>query len=275
MSKLIDVFASDHTIIKYQAPCGNASDFWVTFSGFETREPTAAGFIRRDGAGALHVINQRDDWFQTFDLHLLQEHLTQNRPAKTRLILFGSSMGAFASLAFSERLKADLIIVGGPQVIVDVDETQDKRWVDRWRAIKDRGELSIPDARPGMSKTAPCIVFFDPWVREDRWHARLLSGHAGLHLVPLRGVGHPVFYYLMTVGLWAAFMQTALVEDTVTLFALARVCWKVRRKDYHYLCTLGMTQRERGHHRRAVHLYRRAGSGALICIKRTTTSAMC
>ena len=133
MTTITDVHASEDAVIKYQPPCGNLDDFWVTFSGFETREPTATGFIRRDGAGALHVVNLRDDWFQTFDLEALVRLVQAFRPSTARLILFGSSMGAFASLAYSKVLGADLILIGGPQVVVDVDRTPDLRWSERWR----------------------------------------------------------------------------------------------------------------------------------------------
>ena len=252
------VFESGELVIRRQPSCGNDKDFWITFNGLEARAPTGSGFIQRDGAGALHVLSLKDDWFQTFDLQPVVDLIEVHKPLGARLILFGSSMGAFAAFAFSGQLKADLVLVGGPQVLVDVDEAFDLRWRDRWRAIKDRGELRLADARQGMAESTLYLVFYDPWTREDRGHARLLANRANVRLFRLPAAGHPVFYHLMDLGLWVAFMQAALAKDLEAIEGLLRVYRRTKRKSYAYVCALGMILRERGSYLKAASIYERA-----------------
>ena len=254
------VFESQDLVVQRQPSCGNDSDFWITFNGLEARAPTGGGFIQRDGAGALHVLSLKDDWFQTFDPQPVLDLIIMYKPAGARLILFGSSMGAFAAIAFSGRLQADLVLVGGPQVFVDVDETFDLRWSARWRAIKDLGALRLPDARQGMTERALYLVFYDPWTREDRGHARLLAGMRNVRLFRLPAAGHPVFYHLMDLGLWVAFMQAALAKDFEAIDGLLRVYRRTRKKSYAYVCTLGMILRERGSYLKAATIYERASA---------------
>ncbi len=254
------VFESDELVVQRQPGCGNDRDFWITFNGLEARAPTGSGFIQRDGAGALHVISLKDDWFQTFDPQPVLDLIEVHKPAGARIILFGSSMGAFAAIAFSRRLQADLVLVGGPQVLVDVDHAFDLRWRERWRAIKDRGELRLPDARQGMAQSTLYLVFYDPWTREDRGHAQLLWGLRNVRLFRLPAAGHPVFYHLMDLGLWVAFMQAALTKDFDAIEGLLRVYRHTRMKSYAYVCTLGMILRERGSYLKAASIYDRASA---------------
>ena len=244
--------SSDLRVILQQ---GRDDELWLSFAGLGDRQPSAPGFIASRNATALHFVSKTDDWFQAIPLRT-RSLVERFRPKNGRLVSFGQSMGGFAALATSQTFGVDTVIVSAPQVVIDPDRAagRDDRWASAWRGLTP-GVCS--DAREGLS-AAPVHLFYDPRIREDRWQVSLLAKHPNVQAYRIPGAGHAIFHQLKELGLWQAFMQAALLDDSDDINRMITRLWRDRRNSYLYLCELGMALANRGKPALAERVYLRA-----------------
>lgn len=234
---------------------GASGQLWLSFAGREDRRPSAPGFISGEGGAALHFVSKTDDWFQSLPLRAVKLVEEYRRDAG-RLVSFGQSMGAFAALATARAFRPDIIIGSAPQIVIDPDRSagRDSRWAHIWRTLNP-GVGS--DAREGMSG-AETHIFYDPRVREDRWHVSLVRDEPGVHLHRLPGAGHATFHQLKELGLWREYMRACLRGPPSAATAFIQQSWRSYRRHYLVAVELGFALHLRGENRRAERVLRSA-----------------
>jgi len=101
--------------------CGLQTDeFWVTFSPFQALVPFGLRLFKKRDCRALFIVPRTNEWYQHDEIwdglkacrRILDESSVQP-------IVYGSSMGGFAALAFSHELNARIVIAGSPQISID------------------------------------------------------------------------------------------------------------------------------------------------------------
>src|SRR4051812_18878425 len=112
------LYESDHLSVVGEDR-GSAT-LWVTFAALEAGTAFAESFVAGRRESAVHVIPKHDHWYQVEDIWaaLAAARDFAAGAQAQRIITYGSSMGAFAAIAFAKELNADLVIAAAPQVSV-------------------------------------------------------------------------------------------------------------------------------------------------------------
>jgi tetratricopeptide (TPR) repeat protein len=172
--------------------------FTFTERGFRKLDGPGFGtlFLTKLGYDVISVKSLFDHWYQDLPLELIAcvcRFFSRRRNIYTKKISYGSSMGAYAAIFFSEVLRVDAVIAISPQF--DITSEWDKRWHREAIAIK--SSFLVPDASRVYDRCSYTIVY-DP-ADSDRLHFERYAGiiPPGL-LNPIRTYygGHPAGYLL-------------------------------------------------------------------------------
>lgn len=152
----------------------------------------AQRFAMSHGLTSLHLRAARNDWFQSDSFPALAAAMRAAIPENARVVTYGSSMGGFGALLFSEALRADRVIALAPQYSID---RADVPWETRWRkAAKQIGGFRHRLA-DHMRTEGDKIVLYDP-LSSDARHVDMIPKGRGIHGVCLPFAAHHVGEYL-------------------------------------------------------------------------------
>jgi len=169
----------------------------VTFTPSNNKQLDGTGFggdfLLKSGFDVLAFKSSVDGWFQEVPAELFSaiNAFVADRGHERR-VGYGSSMGGFAAIAFSGRLKLDTVLACSPQFAID--QAFDKRWAFfgqqlAWRYRIDAAALGA-DCR--------YFVWADSqdadWLHVDR--LRALIAPSRLHVLALPHSGHPCLQFL-------------------------------------------------------------------------------
>jgi hypothetical protein len=210
------IFAGDD-ILAYTRSGTSAGPLVITFGAIPpTRNPGIGGFgdefLFKRQIDAIHVVPLRKHWYQTVEMAALLPVLRARREAAGRCVLYGSSMGGYASLLYAGRLDADAVIAFSPQISIDPRKARfDKRWLAVGKTL-----TFIDDDAVGHSRAASNVtLFFDPFDRRDHRHVQGFAGPQ-VRAYPIPFAGHQV------AGMLA---QTGCLADLVTDLIHDRFAW--------------------------------------------------
>lgn len=203
---------------------------------------------------AAKVIN--DDWFQGLPDHVFDdiEAVLAGRNYEER-IGYGASMGGYAAIAFSRKLKFDRAVCFSPQFAIN--QSFDTRWESYAAPIEWRYTIGPGQVNPDMRIT----LLFDPHNPDSEHVKRICDLGTAVTLVPLRYAGHPVTHFLSEMGLLKMIAQSILDEGD--LDDVRRQMRVKKKRSPTYLFTLSAQALARGHLRPAfdiaLELIREAG----------------
>ena len=186
-------------------------------------------------------------WYQNVPERLFEQIAQDPRFAGyEERIGYGSSMGAYAAIAFSRRLSLQRVFAFSPQF--SIREDFDRRWADYarqtdWPYVIDRDAFA-----------QDCVFHLVYDNRDvDRLHVQriqALSGRARVQETRLPYTSHPVSYFLYEVDLLKDY-TLGLVRGP----ALPREAWRrKRRESATYLRTLAEHASDRSHDATALKL---------------------
>jgi hypothetical protein len=198
------------------------------------------------------VKTNRDVWYENLlcqDLVEVERWLSwASEPYRARLA-YGSSMGAYAAVRFSNALRFDRVLGFSP--LFNIKQAWDTRWKDCWPELSsDICMFELPESsrfeetQHYISPNCEYLLVFDP-LDPDLEHIqryRRLIASQKLKTLALPYAGHPAGHYLLQVGILGDVALSALrnavfppirqaqqkhrVKSPLYLFQLAEHCMR-------------------------------------------------
>jgi hypothetical protein len=171
---------------------------FVTFeplnpSRTDGREGFGEPFFARRGVTAYHFLAHTNSWYQLDEMTEALARVRADMPEGARVIAYGTSMGSYAAIRFSEALGVDTIIAFSPQASVDPSLVP---WETRWAP---EGDRLMWDRNPPR-REAKVYVIYDP-LNLDRRHVRRLRKEIDVELVRTYFSGHGSIGFVQECGL--------------------------------------------------------------------------
>lgn len=178
------------------------------------RYPWAYKFVEELGASHLGIMTKRrNDWFRQADLFDFFDELTDSEffDQFSKVIFYGSSMGAYGAAAFSAAAFGSHVILYSPQSTLYKAVTP---WETRYEKGYVRGNWEDPRYRDGAAslKLASRVdVFVDPYFENDWKHAdRFDRRNTHYHFLPFQG--HQVPEILMSLPDFQPFLHNLCLD---------------------------------------------------------------
>jgi hypothetical protein len=193
-----------------------SDDLVVTFTGRASKPPVAKGFgesyFDKRRISAIHFISKANHWWQTPEIGEAVERVRAAGllDGYRRVILYGSSMGGYASLIQSRALNPDHILIISPQYSIDGQVVPFEK---RWRNYAAKLSFDHDDMAAGLHPTARISVIVDPYFVPDMQHIRLIEKLRPLTLVPIPFAGHNTVRALEECGLMQGVVRD-LLDDS-------------------------------------------------------------
>ncbi|MEM9138642.1 MAG: hypothetical protein AAGB15_02335 [Pseudomonadota bacterium] len=195
-------------VVHRTGPFGRAPAVAVTFTTWvpDPRANLAKGFAEgvflKAGIDEILVMNGRNDWYQAPEVSAAVGAVAAVLPAYARVISYGASMGGYACLNFSNRLKVDRCVAVSPQVSVDPRAVP---FETRWQSDAARIRFTHDDVAGSLHPGTRHLIFYDPQSR-DGDHARLIPG-VSVQKIGLRHSGHFTLNTIKDLGLLGRFFR--------------------------------------------------------------------
>lgn len=196
---------------------------FVTFSNFRATpsiEDDGFGqrFLHNMGLPALHIVTAGNTWFQSREIFELAQAVQQARAMFPRAVGYGSSMGGFGAMIFSDLFRLDTTLAISPQYSIQPHKVQGD---SRWAHIATELEFVFDDMATALSKTAHHNLFYDPCTA-DNIHARLFQQN-GVNCFALPHSGHSSAGFLQQVGVLSELVTQAAQDPMADFSALHSV----------------------------------------------------
>ncbi len=208
------------------ASSGDRLAFTFTEFGANTDAGSGYGgkFLLDSGFDVIAVKSRVDTWYQDLPGRAFEQIERFIAGSGTRYAwraAYGSSMGAYAAIAFSRNLSLDAVAAVSPQV--DITQPWDTRWATAARRI---GTMRVLDAS-SWRQGCRYVVMFDPWNLDARHYALLEAAFPAGCLLPvrIRFAGHPAGFYLSETGCLKPIALAALTGGS-----LAEPCRDLHRR---------------------------------------------
>ena len=193
------IFEDDFHLVEFASASQSSRGLVYTFTpiGFRNKKSPGFGVKYLTGRG-FDVVSFKcitDTWYQDLPNEaLISANLSNDYEC---VASYGSSMGAFASIAFSKILGAKKVIAFGPQYVIGED--YDTRFRQKRKAINN-WKHSIESKN---SAGKELILIFDPFDRRDLEHILRIRKNVDFESirefeVPLGG--HPTTQFLLETG---------------------------------------------------------------------------
>lgn len=207
------LYSSEH--FRARAVTGSGSrQVVVTFAPWQSRQRLDAEafgeeYLRGLGVDAIHITCARNEWYQHPDMLAVIAAVDAAAQGRySRRVGYGSSMGAFAALAFSQPLRLDDVIAISPQFSLAPDVVP---FETRWRDEAEHLDWPFPLAQ-GLSRDARVVVLYDPH-HPDARHVDLLRARRPITEMKLPFSGHPSGNFLQQAQLISPLLAALLLTQ--------------------------------------------------------------
>lgn len=211
---------------------GSKEDLVITFENADkpdvprlnkNRIPWGANFLVKRKCTVIGIKPKAVDWYRGKDLHdfFRSSYFTELSKSYEKVSFFGSSMGGYAALAFSEAVPGSYIIAFNPQTSLD---SRVSLWDKRYPVGSSQDWSGDFVDGAFTSKTAKKIyIAYDPFHKMDKLHVDRIDPSL---LVPMKFpfVGHAVASWMQLAGVLPQFVEGALAGslDAYKCSSLAR-----------------------------------------------------
>ncbi|RYM07979.1 hypothetical protein [Sphingobium cupriresistens] len=196
-------------------------------------EPWAFNFVRSQGVSVLGVKPATADWYRGEELHryFRSAEFSDLAASFDRVIFYGTSMGAYAGLVFSQALPSADVISLNPQTTLD---TRIVPWEPRFKVGQEQDwDGDFNDGATTVERTGKVYVTYDPFFMLDRRHVERLPA-SGMVLLKVPMVGHSTAVWLTKMGLLKG-LFIDILNDTFNADAFHRSVRKRRDIAHYYL----------------------------------------
>ncbi len=222
---------------------------WYGYLDFDT-PGFAVNWLLTQGFDVIAFKCIDSSWFQRLDPTVLAA-VRQIGQAYDEVVLYGSSMGGFAAIAFAQALGATRSVALSPQF--DITQDFDRRWATEAARIEWRYRIA-----PETAARVPTHIVYDDRMPEERAQVdRLRAALPGAttFVMTLPYAGHPVTTYLQqSQELGPLFLKLSGADDAVDW----PLHWSAQRKSRMFFSRLGYHASHDNRPRLAELCYRRA-----------------
>jgi pimeloyl-ACP methyl ester carboxylesterase len=153
------------------------------------------------GHSILGIMAKQKDWYRNADTPDIIRSLRDAGLFQgfQRVLFVGSSMGGFAALAYSSLLPGAAVLAFSPQSTLNKGIAPFEK---RYRYGQRRWDWTAPeflDAAAGLAPATEAYLAYDPFVPEDRAHAKRFSG-SGVQQIRLPHLGHRAIRQIKDFG---------------------------------------------------------------------------
>ncbi len=186
---------------------GGGDTLAVTFDNlssigeYDPPQPWLRWRMEKAGIPILGIMAQRKDWYRNPDTPTLIAALRDAGlfSGFRRVVFIGASMGGFAALAYAPLVPGAAVLAFSPQSSLARTVAPFER---RYRYAARKWDWQDPDfldAAAVAATGAEVTLVYDPFVPEDRAHARRIEGPDVRH-VPVPLMGHRAIRQIKLVG---------------------------------------------------------------------------
>jgi hypothetical protein len=226
---LLDLRRSDHRKGFYHSDEKFAAQFTersrdvliVSFDNLSSvRDPSLAreswgyGFYEAEGWSHLGIMCFETNWYRDEALFDYLEDLAARGFFKAfkKVVMTGTSMGAYASTAFAPLAPGCTVVTYSPQSTLDTNLVP---WEKRFGSgRKQDWSGRYADAAQTVGESGKAFIFYDPGFEPDRLHAVRYKG-APVHLLKTWFTGHKSALFMRRAELLKPIMHAA-VDGTLT-----------------------------------------------------------
>ncbi|MGB7261605.1 MAG: glycosyltransferase family 61 protein [Albidovulum sp.] len=168
---------------------------------YDPPQPWILARTQKSGFSILGLIASRKDWYRNADTPRLLIALRDEGffDQFERVIFTGTSMGAYAALTYSRIVPGSTVLAFSPQSTLNRDiapfEARYRYAHRKW----DWDDAEYLDAADAVEAAAEILLFYDPFVPEDRAHAARLQGGSVRH-IKCGHFGHRLIRQLKSCG---------------------------------------------------------------------------
>lgn len=209
-------------------------------------QPWLLGLSERLGLSVLGMIASQKDWYRNADTPAL---ITDLRDAGlfagfSRVLFVGASMGGFAALTYSSLVPGASVLAFSPQSSLSRRVAPFEK---RYHYAQRRFDWSTPaylDAAANLDPLTQIYLAYDPFVPEDRAHARRFTGANVTH-IHLPHMGHRAIRQVKETGALPGLID-AVANNRFDAATLGRAL-RPRRDDLQWRRELFAEADRRGH----------------------------
>ena len=195
-------------------------DFWRDVE--EAQDPKAYGetYFARRGIGQVHVFAHWHHWFQVEEMERVLDSIVEVTKDADERIVYGSSMGGFASLAFAERVAADIVIAIAPRYSIDPGKGWERTPIRAEVAEIERYHQDLwadgpADAFPyeridEVALPPRTYIVYDPGSPGDAQHVAAIAAHHDIIPVHCLNAGHWPDIALRDAGMLSTVISGAI-----------------------------------------------------------------
>ena len=202
------IYASEDLLIQCFNPDASRAvtvfDFrHVRTGGFTDLKPSRK--VLQAKQAYITVASKKNDWFLSSSLEDCKPSVSEFTKRFDRVVGFGSSMGAYGALAMSRAFRFKQVLVVSPQATPFPNKPPfDVRFANHASTLDPNFDRLLDEPRKGLGG----IILFDPQIRLDRLHVRLIqNAFPRLKTRAFPFAGHPA------LGVHMAAEKFGLIQD--------------------------------------------------------------
>ncbi|MFT8719431.1 MAG: hypothetical protein ABF824_08590, partial [Acetobacter sp.] len=227
------VYEGDELVLHYEA--GDTDYIVITFQGAHRTETASTAFfadvpLKKNRITAIGVTAKVDHWYISPDTEKILTLIEEIASDYQQRILIGLSMGGYAAIAFSKRLKATRVFSCAPKWSLDPNECDvPQNYVEQ-------------NFRPGMEgmglrqeqTSGQIFITYDPGHEIDTYHVQKIAAHLkDAFFIKTFYTGHIVFDHLSGSANFLALVNALCSNEAST--EVLRTVSKIRRFHYNNL----------------------------------------
>ncbi len=163
------------------------------------RDPWGIKFALQQGWAYLGVMPDSSYWYRDDELFDALEGLSADGlfDGYEKILFSGTSMGAYASLAFADIAPGANVLAFAPQNTLDPKKVPWERRFERGRAADWSGRYR--EGADGIARANQVYVLYDPLERGDKLHANMVQGDNVEKRIAY-GCGHRIALIARNIG---------------------------------------------------------------------------
>lgn len=148
------------------------------------RPPFGLRYFSTNNINVVAIKSHGNHWYQHDEMDAAIERINERLAGRQR-VGYGSSMGGYGALNFSERLSLSRVLLFAPQFSADLGRLP---WERRWH--KEQEPLAWRYDAVAQIAPVPGYIFYDPFNANDRKHAGLITERHPLTPIKMPFSGH-------------------------------------------------------------------------------------